>query len=406
MSEGVAVVGVGQTPYKTRLPDQTLPELAQAAAVAALKDAALTFEDLDAVVFAMAPEALFGVAQAERWAADAVGASGKPLLRVHTGGTTGAAALHAGYLHVASGLAETVLVVGAEKMGESPNAQVALNAIWDPILEKDIALNAINMCSFQAVRHMARYGTTEEQMAAVVVRSRENGLRNPYAHIQRAVTVQEVMESRIVCWPLKLLDCCPRSSGGCAVVLASSRVAGRLPSPSAWITGIGSCTNTYFMGDKMGLDPDNDHGDLDDLAQAAGRAYEMAGISDPASQIDLAEIYAPFSSVEIAAVEALGLCPRGQGGAAAEVGEWDMDGRIPVNPSGGTLCSNPISVTALARAAEAALQVRRAAGARQVPDVHTAVATGVGGSVQFHTVTVFSDRQLGEESSRWTMSRT
>lgn len=144
------------------------------------------------------------------------------------------------------------------------------------------------------------------------------------------------------------------------------------------------------MGDKMDM-PFNDHADFDDLAIAAKKAYAMAGIDDPLHQIDVAEIYAPFANMEIAAVEALGFCPKGQGAPMGKDGAFDLNGELPVNPSGGVLCTNPISVTALARVAEAALQVMGKAGERQVKNVKRAMATGMGGSLQIHTVTVLSD---------------
>jgi acetyl-CoA C-acetyltransferase len=142
------------------------------------------------------------------------------------------------------------------------------------------------------------------------------------------------------------------------------------------------------MGDKMGPRLETDHADFDDLAMAAREAYQMAGIKNPDRDVSVAEIYAPFTCCEIAAVEALGFCPKGQGGPMAEAGAWDMNGRLPVNPSGGTLCSNPISATALVRVCESALQVMQQAGERQVRGAQVSVATGIGGSLQFHTFMV------------------
>lgn len=387
----VAIVGTSQTKFSTRRDDVTYPELVYEAAARALSDAQMSMEEIEAVVFSLSPEALFGIDAPERWCVGAAGALNKPFMRVNTGGATGGSAAQAGYFHVASGLFDTVLVVGAEKIGESPDAQQVLNFIWDPIYEKDFALNAINMCSFQAVRHMHKYGTTEEQMARVAVRLRGNGLRNPYAHIQRKTTLEEVLSSRIICWPIKLYEACPRSSGACALIMASEeRVKGLKVTRPAWIRGVGATTHTYYMGDKMGPRADTDHADWDELAQAAARAYRMAGITNPQKEIDVAEVYAPFSSTEIAAVEALGFCQKGEGGRAGEEGMFDMEGEVPVSPSGGVLCANPIAVTALVRVAEAAVQIMGKAGEKQVRGAKRAVATGIGGSLQFHTAMVLS----------------
>ena len=391
MPISTAIIGVGQTPYRFQSPEMTWAELAQEAARRALEHARLGIDDVEAVVLGLAPSALVGVNEAEKWAASSVGATGKPFLRINTGGATGGSAAQAGYYHVASGLFKIVLVVCADKVAESPDAQMVLNAPWDPLYEKDFTLNAINMCSFQAVRHMHKYGTTERQFAAVAVRSRANGTRNTFAHLRKPVTLDEALASRYICYPLKLADCCPRSSGACAIVLASEEVAPRHTVRPAWIRGLSACTNTYYMGDRMGPGCEVDHADWDDLAIAARRAYEMAGIRDPRREVSVAEVYAPFTCTEIAAVEALGFCAKGEAGPLAEAGAWDMGGELPVNPSGGTLCANPISATALVRVAEAALQIMGEAGERQVPGARIAVATGVGGSLQFHTCMVLAD---------------
>lgn len=387
----IGIIGIGQTGYVTRRDDVTLPELAREAALLALRDAGIGFKDVGGVVFSLALDALDGMEGAERWCVEAVGGFGRPFLRVHTGGATGGSAVHAGFFHIASGLFDCVLVVGAEKMGETEDAQNVLSQIFDPIYERGFAINAVNMCSFQAVRHMKRYGTTERQMALVAVRSRKNAIKNPYAHIRKEITVEDVLRSRVICYPLKLYDCCPRSTGACAVVMASERFIRKIGKRRvAWIKGVSSCTNSYYMGDRMDASGINDHADSEALFLAAKRAYRMAGIKNPREEIDVAEIYAPFTSTELAVVEALGFCEKGESGICNEDGVFEMDGKIPVNPSGGVLAANPISATALARVAEAALQVMGRAEERQVTKARTAVATGEGGSLQFHTVTVLS----------------
>lgn len=397
----IGIIGVGQTKYVTRRDDVTLPELAREAAILGLEDAGIEFKNIDSVVFSLALDSLEGVEGGEKWCAGAVGGFGKPFLRVHTGGATGGSAAHAGFFHIASGLFDCVLVVGAEKMGETPDAQNVLNQIFDPIYERQVAINAVNMCSFQALRHMRKYGTTEYQMALVSVRSRKNALRNPHAHIRKEITVEDVLNSRMICYPLKLYDCCPRSTGACAVVIASEKFIKKLGRKKvAWIKGVASCTNSYFMGDRMDDSGTGDHADAEGLFLAAKRAYRMAGIKNPKKEIDVAEIYAPFTSTELAAVEALGFCKKGESGICNEKGMFNMevrqphsrDGEIPVNPSGGVLTANPISVTALARVAEAALQVMGKAEERQIEGVRTAVATGEGGSLQFYTVTILSNK--------------
>jgi acetyl-CoA C-acetyltransferase len=149
--------------------------------------------------------------------------------------------------------------------------------------------------------------------------------------------------------------------------------------------------DTYFVGDRVGPSAgDYDYADAQALAVAASRAYEMARIQDPAREIDAVETYASFTPVEIHNVEALGLAPKGTAGPMFEDGHFDLEGAIPVNPSGGVVCTNPISVTAMVRFAEAALQIQERAGERQVKSAETVVATGAGGSHQFFNVAVLT----------------
>jgi acetyl-CoA C-acetyltransferase len=279
--------------------------------------------------------------------------------------------------------------VGADRVKESGDAQQVFNKIWDPFYERDLPFTTITMIAMSAVRYMHRHGMSERQMARVAQKSHHNGVLNPNAHIRREVTVEEVLESRYLAWPLKLLDACPQSAGGCAVVLSSAEAIEEGRHEPAWIAGVSMAGETYYIGDRLEVSARGyDYGDAEALAVAAERAYEMAGIADPRSQIDAVETYASFSPVEIHNVEALGLSDLGTAAHEFEDGRFDLDGEIPVNPSGGVICTNPISVTAMVRFAEAVLQVQGRAGAHQVADAETVVATGAGGSHQFFNVAV------------------
>jgi acetyl-CoA C-acetyltransferase len=384
----VAAIGVGQTRFGATRDSDNYPTLLRKASWVALESCGLTMSDIDAVVLALAPEALMGINHAERVCVDAVGARGKPLLRVQTGGATGLSAVQAGYVHIASGRYDKVLVVGADRVAESGDAQQIFNKIWDPFYERSLPLTTLSMIAMSAGRYMHRYGMTEHQMAAVSVKAHRNALLNPFAHIRRAVTVDEVLESRYIAWPIKLLDSCPQSAGGCAVVLSSERSLDSADSP-AWISGTSMAGDTYYVGDRVGPATGlYDYGDAQALAVAAERAYKMAGIHDPAAEIDVVETYASFTPVEIHNAEALGLAAQGTAGFEFEEGRFDLDGEIPINPSGGVICTNPISVTAMVRFAEATLQVQGRADERQVPGAEIAVASGAGGSHQFFNVVV------------------
>lgn len=393
-ARAVAAVGVGQTPFGPTSEAPTYVEMLHRAASQALDGAGLTLDDIDAVILGCAPESLMGVNHAERWCVDYIGGRMKPVMRIQTGGATGLSAIQAGYQHVASGLHDRVLVVGADRVRESGDAQKIFNKIWDPFYERALPFTTITMIAMSAVRYMHNYGMTERQMARISQKAHHNGVLNQNAHIRREVTIEEVLESRYLSWPLKLLDACPQSAGGCAVVLSSADAVETSRQSPAWISGISMAGETYYIGDRCETSERGyDYGDAEALAVAAEHAYAMAGITDPRTQIDAVETYASFTPVEIHNAEALGLADLGTAGPLFEEGFFDLDGEIPLNPSGGVICTNPISVTAMVRFVEAVLQVQGRAGAHQVPGAKTVVATGAGGSHQFFNVAVVTSEQ-------------
>ena len=383
----VAIIGTGQTVYKTKRIDVNAAELVFEVTKAALDDCNLDIKDLDAVVFASAPDAFEGVHAPDLWCAGASGAIGRSMIRVHTGGATGGSGAIAGFHHVASGMFDVVLVVAVQRVGESPDAQKILNTIWDPLYEKDCALNIINIGAQIAVRQMGKYGITEEQMALISVKNRLNALNNPHAHLRKQITVDDVLKSRVLCWPIKLLDACPRSDGACAVVFASEEKVEKFNSKCAWVLAAGSNTDTYSIGDRI-VDEEYDLADIGIIPRVAKQAYRMAGIQTPMKEIDVAEVYAPFSNIELASYEGLGFCGKGEGGRLIEEGVTEMNAELPVNPSGGVQSSNPIGATGLVRVAEAALQVMEKAKSRQVDGARIAIATAAGGSAQFYTIMI------------------
>jgi len=275
-----------------------------------------------------------------------------------------------------------VLTAGADKVGECGDSQTVLNKIWDPSFERSLPLGTINMLAMSAVRYMQRYGMTQEDMARVAVKNRRHASLNPNAHLRKVVTIDDVMESRTISWPIKLLDCCPQSTGGAAIVLASEQYIRDNHLDAVWITGLAHRAETYWMGDRMGTNPTAEHADAYALRRSFEQSYKMAGITDPAKQVHVAELYAPFSNTEFHAIDAAGLCKPGESVPMLREGKFDLDGWIPVNPSGGTLCTNAIAVTAMARVAETALQVWGRAGAHQAKNVRVGIASGNGGDHQ------------------------
>jgi acetyl-CoA C-acetyltransferase len=388
----VGIIGVGQSHFVKSRTDVTFPELVREGADLALADAGLTMADIGAVVFPLAPDALIGVGNGERWCVEAIGAQGKPFMRVNTGGATGLTAVQAGYVHVASGMFDAVLVAGADRVSESMSAQSVLNKMWDVAYERLYPLNTITMLALSAQRYNDRYGSDERDLARVTVKNRRHASRNPHAHLRTEITEDEVLATRMISWPLKLADLCPSSTGAGAVVLVSEDFAKRLSRPVAWIRGIGQSTETFWLNDRVGPTATADYADAGAMKESIARAYLQAGITDPRAQLDVAELYAPFSSVELHAIEAAGLAAKGQSFKLIAQGEFSLGGPGPtVNPSGGTLCTNPIAVTGLVRAAEVALQVTGRAGERQVDGSSVGLATAIGGDHQFFAAMVLAN---------------
>lgn len=394
-----AITGVGMSHFQTQRQDEDLPGLVIEAATLALDDAHLSMDDIDAVVLSQAPDPLHGVGHPEQTVAGALALNGRPILRVHTGGATGASAAQVGWWAVASGRFDNVLVVGAEKMGDNVHgAQQVLNEIWDPAYEAPFPLNTISMTSLATVRYMRDHGATVADYARVSERLRDHGRRNEYAHLRIDATAEDVANDPMLCYPITRGMACPRSSGGAAVVISSGVRARELDTPKAWIRAMTARANTYFMGDRMGDAGDNEQYRQQELRLAAQEAYAVAGITDPRTEIDVAEPYVPFATMEPLMLEALRLCDDGEALELDAQGYWHMDGgTLPVCPSGGVMCANPIAVTALVRVAEAALQVRGRAGDHQVDGCRTALATGAGGDAQFFVVAIVDSRDPEED---------
>jgi acetyl-CoA C-acetyltransferase len=383
MSQRVGIIGIGQSAFKSRRDDASYPDLVREAVAMALADCKLGFDDIEAVVYSLSPDAMVGIGNAERLGVDAVGARNKRFLRINTGGSTGISSVAAAFYHVAAGACDVVLTAGADKVGECGDSQSVLNKIWDPTYERPLPLGTITMLAMSAVRYMHKYRMDEEDMARVVVKNRAHAARNPNAHLRKETSIDEVMRSRYIAWPVKLFDCCPQSSGGCAMVLASESYIRQHGLDAVWITGVGHSSESYYLGDRMGDGVKADHADAFALAHSFQRSFAMAGIKEPAKQVHVAELYAPFSNTEFHAIEAAGLAKLGESPSRLHDGEFSLGGKIPVNPSGGVLCTNAIAVTAMVRVAEAALQVWGRAGDHQVPGAKVAIASGNGGDHQF-----------------------
>ena len=376
----VAIVGTGQTVHARRRTDVSQAGLAREACVEALNDAGLTMADIDSVVVASGPAMFGAVNQPEKWLVDALGASMKPVVRVTSGGGTGLAGALAAINQVKSGYARRVLVIAYDKLSEGA-LQASISTLYDPFWGREFAVGIMGFSAAYWRARMDRLGHTEEAAALVAVKNRKHAMVNPKAHVKKEVTVEEVLASKPLCWPIKILDVPPISDGACAVILAADEDAVSITDRPAWIHGM-----AYFCEADNGAD--RSMLQSEPLQIAAARVYREAGITNPFRQFDVAELQEPYTCFELSYYEGLGLCPEGGAGELIASGETTMSGSLPVNPSGGCMGANPIGATALIRLAEAAMQVTDKAGDHQVPNASRALVQAGGGWANLRGVAV------------------
>lgn len=369
-----AVVSTGQTDHVGKRLDVSIPEMIREAVDRCLDARSVRRSALDAMVVGNM-ELFEGVNQPECLWADALGVPGKPVVKLNTGGTVGTSVAIACYYLVESGLHDLVLGVGYEKQSEG-ESQSAITTVGDPVWERSVMAGAIGNFAVMASTYVRESGVTPEQAAKIAVKARRNACKNPHAHLQMPdITVQQVVDSRVLALPVRMLDMCPTSDGACAVLFASEEKARELAARPAWVAATATAHEQQFMGDSP-----RRLADMRSLRTVGESVYAASGITDPLRELDVAEVYEPATYAELAMYESLHFCPQGAGGTLADAGTTELDGELPVNPSGGVLSTNPVGATALIRVAEAATQVMGEAGEHQVPRVDTALATGYGGN--------------------------
>ncbi len=363
----VAIVGVAQTKYEAEKIDQTYMELVFEVVKKLHNDLGISNDDIGSVITS-SNDFNDGRTIANMAIQDAVGTIGKSESRVSG---DGAFAYVYAAMRILSGEYDTVMVVSHCKCSEV-NQYLVNNTIFDPYYQRHLGLDQISSAGLMANMYVTKYGITEEQAAKVVVKNRKNALNNPYAHLQREVTLEEVLNSPMMAHPLKKLEFPPFSDGAVAMFLTNEKLAKNFTDNPVWLKGYASCTDAYYLGHRTMTD-------LIGLELAAKEAYRMAGITDPVKQLDVAEVYDAFSIHELMSYEALGLCNKGDGGKFIDSGETQMNGNIPVNPSGGILSSNPTMANGLIRVAEIALQLMGRADKRQINNAKLGLANGMNG---------------------------
>ena len=372
----VAIVGIGHGRFGVRS-DASLRELAFESVVVCLDDAGITLNDVDAMVTSIAGDEFAFSLQPSAQIHDYIGFYPKPNYRVEGACASGSMAVRTGWMTVASGLADVVLVVGVEKMTEVPTsiATDIMGRGGDVTWEYPFGTTFPGYYAMLAQAHMAQFGTTEKHLAMVAVKNHHYGSLNPLAHLQKAVTLDKALSSFMVAYPLKLFDCSLITDGSAAVVLAEEEKAREMTSRPVWIVGLGLATDTMAIGHRRTLTS------LHATHVAAQKAYDMAGIGP--ADVDVATVHDCFTIAEILAYEDLGFCPKGDGWKLIEDGETYLDGRIPVNLDGGLKSKgHPIGATGVSMAVEVVKQLRGEAGQRQVKDATVGLTHNVGGSGQ------------------------
>jgi acetyl-CoA C-acetyltransferase len=280
---------------------------------------------------------------------------------------------------ILSGHSDLVLVMGHCKESQSESRNLITNMGFDPFYGRAVGLDYMNAAGLQARAYMAQSGVTDEHLARVVVRARQWAAKNPYANAREVLEHGKVMASPMVCDPIRQLHVYPVSDGAVGMLLASEERAKEFTDKPVWITGFANCMDSYFFGDR-------DLASNFALKKAAARAYEKAGIQDPKKAIDVVEVMDAYAYQQPMWLEGLGFCAAGQGGRFIEEGG---PGKYKVNLSGGMLAGNPVIISGLYRAAEAALQLRGEAGDHQIPDATCALAQSTTGAAgQFHSVLI------------------
>ncbi len=381
----VAVVGAGVSKFGVR--KATYRDLIWEAGKACFDSIpALKPKDLDGlVVGSVMPERTAFQSHISSLAAEALGIRPSTLsARTEHMCASGTVGIRYAYAFIAAGLADVVMVLGVEKLNQPSGEEAILNmgAGVDREWEAAFGLTAPPCFALAAQRHMAEYGTTEEQLALVGVKNHGHASKNPNAHFQKGATLDQVLGSRMIAAPLRLFMCSPITDGSAAVILAAEDRARELTDRPVWIRGSGQALDGFQL---TSLHEDYAHWPA--LQRAATSAYRAAGIR--AGDVDVAEVHDCFAIAEVIATEELGFCAKGEGGPFVAAGRSDYRGDVVVNPRGGLIgCGHPLGATGVAQAVEVFAQLRDEAGARQVPDAAIALTHNNSGMGE-HVVMVY-----------------
>jgi acetyl-CoA C-acetyltransferase len=378
----IGIVGVGHTKFGKRS-DASLRELAFEAYSSALDDADMDSSKIDGSVVCSATHydkqrSPAGVV------AEYLGLNPQPTFNVEAACASSAVGLRTAWALVSSKLHDVVAVVGVQKMTElsSEEIQELMGRAGDVMWESPFGTTMPAYYAMYANAHMARYGTTEEQMALVTVKNRKYGMKNPNAMFQKPITAEEVLKSRPVSTPLKLFDCCPNADGAACLIIASAEKARKITDRPVWVAGLGLASSPMGLAGRKGPMTS-----FEVTKNAARAAYQMARVRP--NDIDVAEVHDSFSITEILNYEDLGFAKPGAGTKLLEKQETEMGGKIPVNIDGGLISKgHPVGATGASQLFALTKQLRGEAGSTQVDGAKIGLAQNIGGIGMYCSVTI------------------
>ncbi len=378
----VAVIGVGMTKWG-ELWEKSLRDIFVETALLALDDAGI--DRIESMYVGCMSSGLFvGQEHIASLLADYLGQTPVPSARVETACASGGLAFRLGYMEVASGMSDVVLVGGVEKMTDvnGYEATYALGTAADQEYEGYHGITFPGLYALIARAHMEKYGTTREQMALVAVKNHKNGAKNPLAQFPFEITVDSVLNSVMVADPLRILDCSPITDGAAAVIICPVEMARKMKKPVIKVIGTGHATDTIALNQRKDMTW------LEATYQAGRQAYGMA--DKKPEDIDLLEVHDCFTIAEICVIEALGMVEKGEGGKAVEDELTYLEGKIPVNPSGGLKAKgHPVGATGVAQVIEIVKQLSGDAGERQIKGPRIGMTQNMGGSGGSTVVHIF-----------------
>ncbi len=377
----VAIIGTGMTKFG-ELWQKSMRDLFVEASLKAIDDAKV--DHIDGLYVGCMSSGLFvGQEHLGALMADYLGYGNIPAVRVESACASGGFAFRQGFLDVASGMSDIVLVGGVEKMTDGADVTYALATAADQEYEVYYGITFPGIYAMIANAHMKEFGTTREQLAMVAVKNHKNGSLNPNAQFPSPMTIDTVLKSTMVADPLRLMDCSPVSDGAACVILCPLEIAKQYTDQPVKVIGSGAASDTLALHQRKSLTT------LNSVKIAAERAYKMAGVRP--EDVNLAEVHDCFTIAEIVITEDLGFVPKGKGGEAVEKGLTALNGKIPINTSGGLKSKgHPVGATGVAQVIEIYEQLRGRADKRQVKNARIGLTENMGGSGASAVVHIFS----------------